>query len=219
LATVARPILESSWLRAIRARDRAGARVPRFGARVDIKRVYVLAKPVAEVPANAKARRALVLFFEGRAELNDVAERAKAPEDESGGESLRELKQELELTQGRLRTMREESEAANEELYRERGAAIDQRGIPLHRRGTRNQQGGAAVDQRGAADRQHRTEAQARNRGARGGVFLHIINGQLMAVLIDDDPKSTNQLAGLFGLEIENVTKVSARNIWVRKLN
>jgi len=40
-----------------------------------------------------------------------------------------------------------------------------------------------------------------------------------MAVLIDDDPKSTNQLAGLFGLEIENVTKVSARNIWVRKLN
>jgi hypothetical protein len=54
---------------------------------------------------------------------------------------------------------------------------------------------------------------------ARGGVFLHIINGQLMAVLIDDDPKSTNQLPGLFGLEIENVTKVSARNISVRKLN
>jgi len=54
---------------------------------------------------------------------------------------------------------------------------------------------------------------------ARGGVFLHIINGQLMAVLIDDDPKSTNQLPGLFGIEIENVTKVSARNIWVKKLN
>jgi hypothetical protein len=54
---------------------------------------------------------------------------------------------------------------------------------------------------------------------ARGGVFLHIINGQLMAVLIDDDPASTNQLPGLFGIEIENVTKVSARNIWVRKLN
>jgi hypothetical protein len=54
---------------------------------------------------------------------------------------------------------------------------------------------------------------------ARGGVFLHIINGQLMAVLIDDDPKSTNQLPGLFGLEIENITKVSARNLYVRKLN
>lgn len=54
---------------------------------------------------------------------------------------------------------------------------------------------------------------------ARGGVFLHFINGQLMAVLIDDDPHSTNQLPGLFGLEIENVTKVSARNLYVRKLN
>jgi len=54
---------------------------------------------------------------------------------------------------------------------------------------------------------------------ARGGVFLHILNGQLMAVLIDDDPKSTNQLPGLFGLEIEGITKVSARNIYVRKLN
>jgi hypothetical protein len=40
-----------------------------------------------------------------------------------------------------------------------------------------------------------------------------------MAVLIDDDPASTNQLSGLFGLEIENITKVSARNIYVRKLN
>jgi hypothetical protein len=54
---------------------------------------------------------------------------------------------------------------------------------------------------------------------ARGGVFLHIINGQLMAVLIDDDPASTNQLPGLFGLEIEGITKVSARNIYVRVLN
>jgi hypothetical protein len=54
---------------------------------------------------------------------------------------------------------------------------------------------------------------------ARGGVFLHIINGQLTAVLIDDDPNSINQLPGLFGLEIEGITKVSARNIYVKKLN
>jgi len=54
---------------------------------------------------------------------------------------------------------------------------------------------------------------------ARGGVFIHIINGQLMSVLIDDDPKSSNQLPGLFGLEIEANTKVSARNIYVRKIN
>ena len=54
---------------------------------------------------------------------------------------------------------------------------------------------------------------------ARGGVFLHLINGQLMAVLIDDDPKSINQLPGQFGFEVEGNTKVSVRNVYVRKLN
>jgi len=54
---------------------------------------------------------------------------------------------------------------------------------------------------------------------ARGGVFIHIINGQLMAVLIDDDPKSVNHIRGMFGLEIEGDTKVMARNIFVRKLD
>ena len=38
---------------------------------------------------------------------------------------------------------------------------------------------------------------------ARGGVILHILNGQLMAVLVDDDPASTNNVSGLFGLQIE----------------
>jgi len=54
---------------------------------------------------------------------------------------------------------------------------------------------------------------------ARGGTFLHIVNGQLMAVMIDDDPKSSNNQAGLFGIEIEATTKVSVRNIWLKKLN
>ncbi len=54
---------------------------------------------------------------------------------------------------------------------------------------------------------------------ARGGVFIHILNGQQMAVLIDDAPASPNQIPGIFGLENENVTKVSARNIYVRKWN
>jgi hypothetical protein len=54
---------------------------------------------------------------------------------------------------------------------------------------------------------------------ARGGTFLHIVNGQLMAVMVDDDPKSINNQAGLFGIEIEATTKVSVRNIWVKKLN
>ena len=31
---------------------------------------------------------------------------------------------------------------------------------------------------------------------ARGGTFLHIVNGQLMAVMIDDDPESSNNWSG-----------------------
>ena len=54
---------------------------------------------------------------------------------------------------------------------------------------------------------------------ARGGTFLHILNGQLMAVMIDDDPASSNNQSGLFGIEIEATTKVSVRNMWVKKLN
>jgi hypothetical protein len=54
---------------------------------------------------------------------------------------------------------------------------------------------------------------------ARGGTFLHILNGQLMAVMIDDDPVSSNNQAGQFGIEIEATTKVSVRNMWVKKLS
>jgi hypothetical protein len=54
---------------------------------------------------------------------------------------------------------------------------------------------------------------------ARGGTFLHIINGQLMAVMIDDDPASSNNATGQIGIEIEAVTRVSVRNIWLKKLN
>jgi hypothetical protein len=54
---------------------------------------------------------------------------------------------------------------------------------------------------------------------ARGGTFVHIVNGQLMAVMIDDDPQSSNNQPGMFGIEIEATTKVSVRNIWVKKIN
>jgi Spy/CpxP family protein refolding chaperone len=54
---------------------------------------------------------------------------------------------------------------------------------------------------------------------ARGGTFLHIINGQLMSVMIDDDPTSSNNWSGQIGIEIEATTKVSVRNIWLKKLN
>ncbi len=54
---------------------------------------------------------------------------------------------------------------------------------------------------------------------ARGGTLVQIVNGQLMAVMVDDDPESSNNQPGMFGIEIEATTKVSVRNIWVRKLN
>ena len=54
---------------------------------------------------------------------------------------------------------------------------------------------------------------------ARGGTFIHIVNGQLMAVMIDDDPSSSNNQTGLIGIEIEAVTRVSVRNVWLKKLN
>jgi Spy/CpxP family protein refolding chaperone len=54
---------------------------------------------------------------------------------------------------------------------------------------------------------------------ARGGTLMHILNGQLMAVMVDDDPASSNNQSGLFGIEIEATTRVSVRNIWVKKMN
>ena len=55
---------------------------------------------------------------------------------------------------------------------------------------------------------------------ARGGTFIHVINGQLMAVYVDDDPESSNNKPGMVGIEIEGTpTKVSVRNVWIKKLN
>ena len=54
---------------------------------------------------------------------------------------------------------------------------------------------------------------------ARGGTFIHIVNGQLMSVMVDDDPDSSNNWSGQFGIEIEATTKVSVRNIWLKKIN
>ena len=54
---------------------------------------------------------------------------------------------------------------------------------------------------------------------ARGPSVVQIINGQVMAILVDDDPTSSNNQSGLIGIEIEATTRVSARNIWMKKLN
>jgi hypothetical protein len=54
----------------------------------------------------------------------------------------------------------------------------------------------------------------------RGNVMIHILNGQLLTVLIDDDPQSTNNVSGLIGLQIEKTPcKVSFRNLWLKKIN
>jgi hypothetical protein len=52
---------------------------------------------------------------------------------------------------------------------------------------------------------------------ARGGVMMHIMNGQLMAVFIDDNKDSINNQPGLIGFEIESQPcKISVRDIWLR---
>jgi hypothetical protein len=55
---------------------------------------------------------------------------------------------------------------------------------------------------------------------ARGGVMMHIMNGQLMAVFIDDNKDSVNNQPGYIGFEIESQPcKISVRDIWLRKLD
>jgi len=48
---------------------------------------------------------------------------------------------------------------------------------------------------------------------------IHILNGQLLAVMIDDDPASSNNQSGLIGIEIEATTKVAVKDLWLKKLN
>jgi len=73
-------------------------------------RVHLLVKPAQE--NGTEARAAVVLFIEGEA----VDEALLSTDRQATDETVRRLTQELGLTQGRLRTVREESDAANEEL-------------------------------------------------------------------------------------------------------
>lgn len=74
-------------------------------------RVHLLVKP-GERDEPAEPQHALVIFIEGEV----IPERLLRADHEGGDEIVRQLTQELELTQARLRIVREESEAANEEL-------------------------------------------------------------------------------------------------------
>jgi hypothetical protein len=55
---------------------------------------------------------------------------------------------------------------------------------------------------------------------ARSGVMMHIMNGQLMSIFIDDNKDSVNNQAGSIGFEIESQPcKISVRNIWLRRFD
>jgi hypothetical protein len=50
---------------------------------------------------------------------------------------------------------------------------------------------------------------------ARGNEMIHIINGHVMSVFIDDDPTKFRK-NGLIGIQIEGTGKVSFRNLWIK---
>jgi hypothetical protein len=50
---------------------------------------------------------------------------------------------------------------------------------------------------------------------ARGNELIHIMNGHVMAVLLDDDPTKFRK-NGYIGLQIEGTGKVSFRNLWIK---
>jgi hypothetical protein len=54
---------------------------------------------------------------------------------------------------------------------------------------------------------------------ADGNTLIHIINGHVMAILVDNDP-TFSQSKGLIGFEIEGpgVVKISHRNVWLKTL-
>ncbi len=77
-------------------------------------RVYIQVKPVLQDDAT---RHVLVLFIEG--ETVEATGRQDDDQIEAAGpagEAIRQMREELQLAQARLRATREESEAANEEL-------------------------------------------------------------------------------------------------------
>jgi Domain of Unknown Function (DUF1080) len=54
---------------------------------------------------------------------------------------------------------------------------------------------------------------------AEGNTLIHIVNGHVMAILVDNDP-THSQAKGLIGFEIEGpgVVKISHRNVWLKNL-
>ncbi|MFZ3309167.1 MAG: chemotaxis protein CheB [Xanthobacteraceae bacterium] len=74
-------------------------------------RVHLLVKPVADA-GETESHNAIVIFIEGEPVDESVVE----VDSQTSAETVRRLTQELELVQARLRSVREESDAANQEL-------------------------------------------------------------------------------------------------------
>lgn len=56
-------------------------------------------------------------------------------------------------------------------------------------------------------------------RHARDGVLIHVLKGHMTAVLIDDDPRSSNNQALNIRIELASTpAKVSVRDIWIKRL-
>jgi two-component system CheB/CheR fusion protein len=77
-------------------------------------RVFIQVKPASD--ETERTRNVLVLFIEGEAVEDATAEGAAAAADGPARDIIRQLQEELQLAQARLRETREESEATNEEL-------------------------------------------------------------------------------------------------------
>jgi hypothetical protein len=52
---------------------------------------------------------------------------------------------------------------------------------------------------------------------ARGNELIHIVNGHVMSVFLDDDPTKFRK-NGLIGVQIEGTGKVSFRNLWIKMI-
>jgi two-component system CheB/CheR fusion protein len=76
-------------------------------------RVFIQVKPVPEDPD--RPRNVLVMFIEGEA-VEGAEQGALTPATGPAQEIIRQLQEELQLSQAKLRETREESEATNEEL-------------------------------------------------------------------------------------------------------
>jgi two-component system, chemotaxis family, CheB/CheR fusion protein len=102
-------------------------------------RVDLQVRPVS--PEEGVEATALVLFIEGEAVDPRLISRNT---EQATDNTVRRLTEELELTQARMRTLREESDSANEEL---RASNEELQSINEdHFGGARNQQGGAPIN-------------------------------------------------------------------------